>query len=79
MIKELKEKFNAPTPLKWRKVGAIITHLGTTLQVVIAAGEGSETFELPGKYFYWVIGIALIQWAGHSISELATDKPEDIG
>lgn len=62
--------------MKYRKVGKAINHLGTTLQVLVASAEMSQTLVLPGKYFFWVMGIALLQWIGTSITDFATEDEQ---
>lgn len=73
-VKKAHDKFYTPTPTKWRKLGDSINSLGATIQVTLAAMQVSEATHIsPEKYFYWVIGIAVTQWAGKTITDFATN------
>lgn len=74
---KLIDKHNAPTPVKWRKLGYAIALLGTMIQASIAGMQlgGSEVMTHK-QYFLFVIGIAVVQWLGQTITNFATeDKP----
>lgn len=74
-VKPLYEQYATPTPLKWRKVGDAINSLGATVQVTLAAMQVSEATHIdPREYFYWVIGIAVVQWLGKTITDFASNS-----
>lgn len=82
MIQKLNERFHAPTPDKYRKIGKSIALLGTMLQVSIGSLQAAGSVVMPGGYITWVIGIAVLQWLGQTISDFATEEPkekEDVG
>jgi len=78
-LKELKRRFEAPTPLRAVKIGQAISHFGTTIQMVVAGLQISEDIMSKRAYFIFVISLAGLQWLGTTITSFATeDKVEEI-
>lgn len=68
-VNELIDRNNKPTPDKYRKIGKSIALLGTLLQVALAGLSLSN--------IYIVIGIAVLQWLGQTITDFYTDESAD--
>lgn len=71
-LQKLSEKLNSPTPRKFRNIGKAIGALGTTIQVAVAGMQVGSDLMSPIQYFWFVIGLAILQWAGTTITDFAT-------
>lgn len=63
-IVKASEKYNKPTPKKWRKIGDAILGLGTML-TTIAAVTGSNPI--------LIVGSAVLTWAGKTLTNFASE------
>jgi len=72
-VKELKRRFESPTPLRAVKIGQAINHLGTTIQVVIASLQIGDDIMSKKQYFIFVIALAILQWLGTTVTSFATE------
>jgi hypothetical protein len=69
--------YHKPTPQRARKIGKAIQHLGTTMQVALGMLQAAESPLAGWKYALAVIIIAILQWSGETITDFATEEPQE--
>ncbi len=77
-IKKLHARWKKRTPDKYKKLGRAIALLGTMIQVATGGMQLSGDIMTKHQYFIFVIVLALLQWAGQTVTDLATDDDEKI-
>lgn len=72
-LKKLQTRWHGPTPVKYRKLGKAIALLGTTIQITVAGMQIGGDIMTNKQYFFFVIGLAVAQWLGQTITDFATE------
>lgn len=72
-IKQLNKDFHSATPPKFRKLGKSINLLGTMIQATVAGIQSTGEVMKPKHYLWFVIALALLQWAGTTITDFFTE------
>jgi hypothetical protein len=67
-IKNLKKRYDAPTPQRWIIVGDSISLLGTTLTATLATIE---------VHHGWIIASAILTWFGQTVVKFASPLPKN--